>query len=261
MIIPVGDEIKSEEVFAPITDMVVPGVGPGYSISTWGRVYNATTGNTLPKNINYNKNHYITIRLNDIIGNPIMVQPHRVLLMTFNYVDGCELLDVNHIDGVKYHNWIWNLEWNTRKQNIEHAINNGLFNLGETRKGTVITNEQAHYICQLIQDGKSPSEIETITGIPGSASISSNIKAGLSWKHIACQYDFSNAFSRGPFTDQEIHMICQVFWFMGVETPTRDILNIIGYKYSEEDMNNLVAAVSSYRKRKCRRDICDQYDY
>ena len=190
-----------------------------------------------------------------------MVQPHRVLLMTVNYVPGCELLDVNHIDGIKYHNWIWNLEWNTRKENIDHAINTGLFNLGETRENSNITNDQANTICKLIQDGKSPSEIELITGIQGAAQISTNIKMGLSWKHISCNYDFSNAYSRFLFTDEQIHMICKAFELLGRDTSTKDILYMIKYDYSGKDMKKLNAAICAYRNKKNRKDICDLYDY
>lgn len=261
MIIPVGDEIVQQEVFMPITDTVIPNVDPVYSISTWGRVYNSKTGNTLPLNIEYDKNHYISIRLNNIFGNPIMIQPHRLLMLMTNYIDGCEQLDVNHKDGIKYHNWIWNLEWNTRKENIDHAINTGLFNLGETRDNSNITNGQATQICQLIQDGKSPSEIESIMGIPGAAAISTNIKQGLSWKHISCNFDFSKAYSRYLFTDDQIHMICKTFELLGRNTSTRDVLDAIKYDYSNANMKNLNTAVCAYRNKKNRKDICDLYDY
>ena len=261
MLIPIGDEIKQNEVFMPISVMAVPNIDSRITISTWGRIYNGITGNILPKNTEYNKNHYVSVGVYDLFGNKLMVQPHRVLLMTVNYIPGCELLDVNHIDGIKYHNWIWNLEWNTRKENIDHAINTGLFNLGETRENSNITNDQANTICKLIQDGKSPSEIELITGIQGAAQISTNIKMGLSWKHISCNYDFSNAYSRFLFTDEQIHMICKAFELLGRDTSTKDILYMIKYDCSGKDMKKLNAAICAYRNKKNRKDICDLYDY
>ena len=51
---------------------------------------------------------------------------HRLVLMTFNPVDGFENLQVNHINGNKSDNRLSNLEWSTPKENQQHAINHGL---------------------------------------------------------------------------------------------------------------------------------------
>jgi hypothetical protein len=40
-------------------------------------------------------------------------------------------MDCNHIDGNKLNNNLSNLEWVTRKQNIHHAIQNGLHDNGK----------------------------------------------------------------------------------------------------------------------------------
>ena len=195
MIVPNKNEMVMMELWEKIPEYVVPDAKPHYLISTWGRIYNIETDTILPQNINYNKDKYITIRLSPKEGTgktAIFVQPHRVLLMTYFYIEGCENLDVNHLDGIKYHNWLWNLEWATRKENIQHALSNGLFNLGSTRGNSKLNESQVRRICELISDGKGPKEIEKLMNIPNCniEKIVQNIKNGYSWKHISCEYDF-----------------------------------------------------------------------
>ena len=49
------------------------------------------------------------------------------LLVARAFVEGHAAgLEVNHIDGVKGHNAAANLEWVTRKENLEHAVRLGL---------------------------------------------------------------------------------------------------------------------------------------
>jgi hypothetical protein len=50
---------------------------------------------------------------------------HRILAITF-IPNPLNLPEVNHIDGNKHNNQINNLEWCTRKENIQHSYNNNL---------------------------------------------------------------------------------------------------------------------------------------
>ena len=194
MIIPLGNEIKEEEKWYKIESSIISNINDYYLISNWGRIYNSFTKNYLPKNINYDKDKYITISLSLKNNTSIFVQPHRLLLIMLNPIIGYEKLDVNHKDGIKYHNWIWNLEWNTRSENIQHALKNNLFNLGETRNNSKLSNNEARKICELISDNKDTKFIVDTINRPdlNVPKIIQNIKLGHSWKHISCEYDFSN---------------------------------------------------------------------
>ena len=45
----------------------------------------------------------------------------RLVLMTYNPVEGMEDLDANHIDECKDHNWLSNLNWMTHQENLNYG--------------------------------------------------------------------------------------------------------------------------------------------
>ena len=193
-----GKEVAVRQIisddFVLIPDNVVPGILPIYYASPKsGLIYNSKTRSFLPNNIFYNKDKYITIRVLTYYG-PKYVQPHRIILTMFNYIPGCEILDVNHIDGIKYHNWLSNLEWLNRSENIQHALKTGLFNVGESRQNSILTNQEVEQICKYISEGKKNSEI--IKLMPETAkkcvmkNTLQNIRNGHCWTHISEKYDF-----------------------------------------------------------------------
>lgn len=180
--------------FVLIPDWVVPNIRPIYYANPKsGLIYNSYTKSFLPSYIFYNKDKYITIHILTDYGS-ICVQPHRIILTMFNYIPGCENLDVNHKDGVKYHNNLSNLEWVDRSQNIQHALKTGLFNVGETRQNSILTNVEVEQICQYISEGKKNAEI--IELMPETAqkcvirNTLQNIRNRHCWTHISDKYDF-----------------------------------------------------------------------
>jgi hypothetical protein len=91
---------------------------PNYIISSNGRVKNKSTGRILkPRPAT---NGYLRVCLYDKDGQRRDLLIHRLGANAF-YDGDHDGLDVNHIDGQKDNNFIGNLEWATRSENLKHA--------------------------------------------------------------------------------------------------------------------------------------------
>lgn len=93
-----------------------------YEVSSEGRIRNIKTGRIMKTNINTRGYRQVCLRENK---KQVVKRVHRLVADAF--YDGCHNgLDVNHIDGDKLNNKVSNLEWCTRKENIQHAFKSGL---------------------------------------------------------------------------------------------------------------------------------------
>ena len=106
-------------------------------------------------------------------GKPIDALVHRLIAQTF-IPNPENKPEINHKDGNKENNSVFNLEWCTQKENVQHAIKTGLKN---DRK---VSDEKLNEIRRLISKGKGNTEIEKITGIPRKTV--SNIRIGKFYK-------------------------------------------------------------------------------
>lgn len=83
---------------------------------------------------------------------------HRLVMEMFSPVDGMSDLQVNHIDGIKYHNSLDNLEWVTRSDNMQHAMKSGLWVPMYARKDenphTKLREKEIAEIRALLAEGK-----------------------------------------------------------------------------------------------------------
>ncbi|HAU84681.1 MAG TPA: hypothetical protein DCW90_03990 [Lachnospiraceae bacterium] len=165
-----------------------------YIISSFGRIFNIYFGKSTVLNVkelscNSNGTGYVKITLH-YNNNHYNLWIHRIVAEAFLNKKEHQT-DVNHMDGNKKHNYIWNLEWCTHQENVDHAERNHLTNhpFGEmcNNKYSEIT---VISICKLILKNKSPKYIcdkyhmhkNTFSGILHKKK----------WKHVTMYYDFSN---------------------------------------------------------------------
>lgn len=147
----------ADEVWKPISGW--EGI---YEISNYGRVKSlermTSTGNRgVPERIrkpNIMKGyHCVTLRYDRKVK---VYRIHRLVIEAFGEAQPTIEHQVNHIDGDKSNNCIWNLEWVTPKENTDHAFNTGL----RPRKDRPETLQKKHEA--MIRRYQRPEEIEKL---------------------------------------------------------------------------------------------------
>lgn len=194
------------EIFRQVTPRMVNDVYDYYQISNFGRVYHNYLKIIMKPGIS--TSGYLFIIMSTSRG-PKPIQLHRLVLIAFNDICNREKYQVNHINGNKQQNYLWNLEWVTRRENIIHSYTTGLHLSGENSVLSKITEETAKTICELLQYNKyTNKEIAEMTN--STVSIVSDIKKGKNWKHISKNYTFISRPGK-LFTDEQIHNLCKYF--------------------------------------------------
>lgn len=133
-----------------------------YLVSNKGTIKNYMSGHVMTHNTTYQGYKYI--RIIDFNGKKTNKLIHRLVMETFIPYDLRELpyLEVNHIDGNKTNNNLKNLEWVTRQENLQHAIDNNLFKpqRGEKNGRAKLSNKEAEEIKEFYKLGFSIWDIK-----------------------------------------------------------------------------------------------------
>lgn len=132
-----------------------------YLISNLGNIKSLRTNKILKSSKNRQGYHLINIDFND--GHRQAVMVHRMVIETFlNHFSNEEnIYEVNHITGNKSDNRLLNLEWMTRKENLQHARDNKLFKSmkGELNSNCKFSNKDIELMRQLYKNGYKIIEI------------------------------------------------------------------------------------------------------
>ena len=172
-----------------------------YIISSFGRLFSIYYGYKKTDKINLklmsptvnrkgdNKGYYqALITDNDI---KVIVRIHKLVSLAF-IKNPKKYKIVNHKDGIKTHNYVWNLEWCTSSDNIKHAYDNRLCvqPKGENKSSHKYYNNDIINVCELLAQNVPVSKISKMTNIP-KRMIRHILKKEV-WTHITGNYDFSS---------------------------------------------------------------------
>lgn len=252
------------EYWLPIS---LPNIQPYYFISTYGRVFSTKYNKFFKCSINGRGYQEISMRTLD--NKRVQYRLHRVVMMTFNPINDMDKYMVNRIDGIKTHNWIWNLEWCDNTYNIKEAMIYGLKKpiVGELHGMCKITDYEAEMVCQLlIQQQYTYDEISYIVGGNVSYSMVNSIANGRTHKHLYYKYGLMNLEKRlcKLFTNEQLHSICKYFQdhkheqFNSVYELYTEVLKTIGIIF---DPNIHRTCMANIKYKKYYNSICDLYDY
>lgn len=235
---------------------------PIYWISTYGRVYNEVTGYIMKGHIVENGYVVVSFRTRDNVR--VYRHVHRLMMLMFCPIENPELFVVNHKNGKKTDNYIWNLEWTTQKGNVEHAFRTGLRGCGERSSHAVFTNEQVHAVCRCMEAGMNNVEIASaVFGSPLTQQIRvllRNVSSGNNWKEISSQYDISNYRKNNVFSTPQMHSICAIL-SSNKDATTDDILAILGIRYNSKDEYLMYhRVITNIRRGKAHINISSQYN-
>ena len=257
------------EEWRPITNNSVPNVIPGaYFVSNFGEVYSNLSHKKLK--LVETDNGYFRVAISKITGETRYQLIHRIVMIEFTgeHELNVHWKQINHKDGNKANNFIYNLEWMTPSQNIQHAFDNGLKRAkrGEECSYATITNEQADYIGYLLSLSQySHKQISEMTGVP--IYIVDNISTGTTWRFVYEKYNLElhkrkrNNYS---FSDKDLIKLCKYFethpasnYKYITDLYREALLELFNIKYC----SGMSASLSRIYNKKTRRDITEKYNY
>lgn len=180
-----------------------PGVTPDmYEVSSLGRVRDIDHN---IKNIGFNYYGYNRVVLKSYACyKEYMI--HRLVAWEFcSYDNNFNTNHINHIDGIKNHNYPKNLESISNQENTKHAKLVGLIQIGEDKNNSTLTNNDVTMICKLIVKHKGNIEAVLydlqIMNIHITSKHLNCIKNKNSWKFISDKY-----FVKDEFRSYETHL-------------------------------------------------------
>lgn len=177
-------EYISGEFYAPV---YLFGHKTKYVVSTEGVIYNTETNKPLIPETTNRGYQRVLIYYN---GKRKHYAVHRLVAETY-LPNPKQYPEVNHKNGDKTNNTVYNLEWCTASYNVRHSYDTGLNYAGEKNSNASMSNEVAQKIAQCLAENKlTITEISNLTDVSRRAI--RHILKGENWRRVVTDYDFSN---------------------------------------------------------------------
>lgn len=138
---------------------------PNYVINSDGTVMNINTGRYLKPEITSNGYARITLSAFGITKRYLL---HRLVAELFVEGRTTEKNVVNHKDTNKLNNKSTNLEWVTHQENVDHAVSNDRYKVGEEHGNSVYDNKIVKVMYYSYKRGMSRKDIMIKFGVPKS---------------------------------------------------------------------------------------------
>lgn len=118
-----------KEEWREVLPLFVPGVLlHSYWISNHGRIYSNIKSPYYPNGglliHSVNNKGYHQINLQNVNKQKIGIKVTKLMMLHFKFRPDCYTLEVDHIDTNKDHNYLWNFEWVSSRENNNRAIEN-----------------------------------------------------------------------------------------------------------------------------------------
>lgn len=189
-----------------------------YSVTKTGKIYSHLTKKFLK--FDTSCRGYCKVKLMDRrIGRFITLQVHRIVALQF-IKNPRNLPEVNHKDGNKANNSVWNLEWCTAEYNKRHAVETGLYKIEEDSPRAKLTKEQVIEIYKLWENLKNKTEIAKLYNV--SDALVGEILRGVRWSKTYEEYYGVKSCYKKPkrkrVTDDQIKDMLYQYYVLGLDT-------------------------------------------
>ena len=259
--------IYLNEEWKKISDYI-PGLYPVYWVSNTGKVYSEQI-NALLKFDLVGKG-YLKVTLQFYDG-PRDMLVHRLVMLCFNPIPNASEYTVNHKDGDHTNNMLYNLEWATYSEQMEHASRANLL------RSERYSEDEIRAICKQLESTSNQDEV--IMNIYGNIKINNpeyyikikhlvnRIQRKLSWTNISDEYDITPKQAINPnqvISNEQVEALCSVLEQYGRDIPTRKAYSLIGIDIGKPDNQNYtryMATMVNIRNRKTFDEITSKYNF